>query len=174
MPRHRHPPAAAWGGRRFGLPASAPVQARRRSLPRPAPVSASVRRHPRPGERSFCRSGGSQPLLAVLTTLSVCLGFAPTIQTRTRQSFGVADLSASTVPASFLAGGGSCLAVADRRPGQKRSSHRFAALLAVAADQSPIVIATITADPPDNIPLCRSSPLRVYRSGKPCAPGGFT
>ena len=76
MPRHRHSPATARGGRRFGLPASAPVQARRRSLPRPAPVFASVRRHPRPGERSSCRSGGSQPLLATLTTLSVCLGSA--------------------------------------------------------------------------------------------------
>jgi len=47
--------------------------------------------------------------------------------------------------------------------------------VAAAADQlPPIVIATITADPPDNIPLCRSSPLRGYRSGQPCAPGGFT
>ena len=38
MPRHRHPPATARRGRRFGLPASAPVQARRRALPRPAPA----------------------------------------------------------------------------------------------------------------------------------------
>ena len=99
MPRHRHPPVTARGGRRFGLPASAPVQVRRRSLPRPAPVSASVRRHPRPGERSFCRSGGSQPLLAALTTLPVCLGFAWATQTGTRQPFGAASLSASTRPA---------------------------------------------------------------------------
>ena len=38
MPRQRHPPANARGGRRFGLPASTPVQARRRSLPRPVPA----------------------------------------------------------------------------------------------------------------------------------------
>ena len=34
-------------------------------------------------------------------------------------------------------------------------------------------IASITADPPDNIPLCQSSPLRVYRSLR-CAPFGLT
>ena len=38
MPRHRHPTATAKGRRRFGLPATTPVQARRRSLPRPAPA----------------------------------------------------------------------------------------------------------------------------------------
>ena len=122
MPRHRHPPVTARGGRRFGLPASAPVQARRRSLPRPAPVSASVHRHPRPGERSSCRSGGSQPLLAALTTLSVCLGFALTTQAETRQPLGVADLSASTAPASILAGGGSRLAIDNRKPRHKKAA----------------------------------------------------
>ena len=63
------------------------------------PGFASARRHPRPGERSSWRSGGSQPLLAALTTLSVCLGFSPTTQAGTRQPFGAASLSASTAPA---------------------------------------------------------------------------
>ena len=93
------------------------------------PGSASVRRHPRPGERSSCPSGGSQPLLAALTTLSVCLAFAPTTQAGTRQPYDAANLSASTVPASFLAGGGSRLVAADRRPGHEKSSSRFAAAL---------------------------------------------
>ena len=122
MPRHRQPTATAKRGRRFGLSASAPVQARLRSLPRPAPVSASVRRHPRPGERSSLRSGGSQPLLAALTTLPVCLGFAPTTQAETRQPFGAAAPSASTAPASFLAGGGSRLVADNRRPRHKKAA----------------------------------------------------
>ena len=58
----------------------------------------SIHRHPRPGERSSCRSGASQPLLAALTTLSVCLAFAPTTQAGTRQPYDAANLSASTVP----------------------------------------------------------------------------
>jgi len=122
MPRHRHPTATARGWRRFGLPASAPDQARLRSLPRPAPFSASARRHPRPGERSSCRFGGSQPLLAALTTLPACLGFAPATQAGTRQPFGVARLSASTAPASFLAGGGSRLAADNRSSRQKKAA----------------------------------------------------
>ena len=92
------------------------------------PGFASVRRHPRPGERSSCQFGGSQPLLAALTTPSVCLDFAPTTQAGMRQSFNVASLSASTAPASFLAGGGSRLA-ADNRIQCKKSSRRFAAAL---------------------------------------------
>ena len=176
MPRHRHSPATARGGRRFGLSAAhrsgaAPIGDPCRNLP----GFASVRLHPRPEERSSCRSGASQPLLAALTTLSVCLGSALTNQAGTRQPIGAASLLASTAQASFLAGGGSRLAADNRRSRHEKSSSRFAAALysrqLPAADhhrhhqRRPIN---------DNISLCRSSPLRVYRSGKPCAPGGFT
>ena len=86
------------------------------------PGSVSVRRHPRPGERGSCRSGGSQPLLAALTTLPVCLGFAPATQAGTRLPSSAASLSASTAPASFLAGGGSRLVADNRRPRHKKAA----------------------------------------------------
>ena len=121
MPRHRHPPVTARGGRRFGLPASTPVQARRRSLPRPVPVSASVRRHPRPGERSSCRSGGSQPLLAALTTLPVCLGFARQLR-RERGIRSVLSLRRRQPSRRMLPRAGSRLAAADRRSRHKKAA----------------------------------------------------
>ena len=104
---------------------------RRGGVPCPAtcPGFASDRRHPRPRERCSCTAGGSQPLLAALTTLSVCLGFVPMTQAGTRQAFGAASLSASTAPASFLAGGGSRLAAGNRRSRYEKSSRRFAAAL---------------------------------------------
>lgn len=89
---------------------------------------------PTPGERSSCRSGGSQPLLAALTTLPVCLGFVPTTQAGTRQPFDVASLSASTAPVSFLAGGGSRSLLTIASHGKKKQQpFRCCALLTAAA-----------------------------------------
>ena len=156
-------------------PASAPEQARRRSLPRPVPAPPPPAVTHAPGNEVPADPAAASRC-SLRSRLSLSASGSPRRFRRERGSRS-ALLICRRQPSRLRS-----LPVADHAPlltiaghgVKKQQPFRCCALLTAAAGRLSMVIAIIAADPPDNIPLCRSSPLRGYRSGKPCAPGGFT